>query len=919
MTAVLTAAEPSGAWAWTGMRITAAADLTELREYAGLKEEERVGKAISEQITFLAAQLGERAGAALELRWWWRPETATLEAYLLTRVWGPDEPAARAAAEAAASRLSAAPRHVFTAALTDSELHAALQPFTPHPAGAVEVRKRVLVETPHRPDAGVLYYFAVQPFTGTYRSWEPLLRAITSLPHPVVVTVGLNPMPVPGSLNQAVALSASHYKRLATDGEYQHGGLYGGRVKLTPDAFAVEAEKMYADAGRRYQGSAFRIRVAVCAPQPLGDDLPSVIGATISSSERGAAENYLTSHATGATYTLERPSGPQLEIFTRNLGSLSFGDWGGHPVWRGPAPPSAALYPLTWIVDAEEATAAFRLPIAAHGTLPRFPVRARTPAVVADYTPSGPHLVLGGQPDAGPLGVELADLNRHALFLGTTGSGKTDSTLSFVRQLWGTHRVPFTVLEPVNAERDDYRWLATLPGFEELLIFTVGDEHTAPLRLNPFEVPPGVRVATHAANLRACFDAAFGLWDPLPAIYARALREMYQKAGFDLAEIAGEADTWPVLADFVAAITEVTDGLDYAGEVRSNILAASRLRAESLAEGACGTTLSAARSFPVADLLSRPVVIELAAIGDDTKEQALVMALLLNAMTEHYKAHREGSRLAHVTVIEEAHRLLGRPAPGGDTRQGDAQARAAETFANTLAENRKYGEGLVIVEQSPSKLIADAYKNTNLKVMHQLLSAEDRDLIGDTMRFSDDQRAYAGALPKMSAFAFHSRLDRPALVAVDDVRARDAAQRGLPEAPLAGNDELTRRHRAWLAGNPAASAAMTPQAPCGICPVRCSFAYAANRAAEAHIPAFRERMKSWPSARDDRPAWWEATGELLESWGAVKRPHRAGPDDPHWRTAVFVALLEKAYSGDTGRWRALYRDHLTRMRQDAAR
>ncbi|MEV4823239.1 hypothetical protein [Micromonospora sp. NPDC049274] len=919
MTAVLVAAEPTGVWAWTGVRIEAAADLSELREYAELKEQERVAKAVSEQVTFLAAQLGEHSGAPLELRWWWRPEKGALEAYLLTLVRGVTEAAARAAAEAAARRLMAAPRHVFTAPLTETGLRAALLPFPPHPAGAVEVRKRVLVERPQRPDAGVLYYFAVQPFTGTSRSWEPLLRAITSLPHQVVVTVGLDPMPVPGSLNQAIALSASHYKRLAVDGEFHHGGLYGGRVKLTPDAFAVDAEKIYADAGRRYQGSAFRIRVAVCAPQPLGDDLPSAIGATISRSERAESETYLTSRATGATYALERPAGPQLEIFARNLGSLSFVDWGGHPVWRSATPPTAALYPLTWIVDAEEATAAFRLPIAPHGTLPRFPVRTRTPAVVADYTPAGPYVVLGGQPGAGSLGVELTDLNRHALFLGTTGSGKTNSTLSFVRQLWAEHRIPFTVLEPVNAERDDYRWLATLPGFEDLLVFTVGDEHTAPLRLNPFEVPLGVRIATHAGNLRACFDAAFGLWDPLPAIYARALRETYQQAGFDLAEIAEESDTWPALSDFVTAITAVTEDLDYSGEVRSNILAASRLRAESLAEGACGPTLSAARSFPVAELLSRPVVIEMAAIGDDTKEQALVMALLLNAMTEHYKAHREGSRLAHVTVIEEAHRLLGRPLPGGDGRQGDAQARAAETFANTLAENRKYGEGLVIVEQSPSKLIPDAYKNTNLKVMHQLLSAEDRELIGDTMRFSDDQRAYAGALPKMSAFAFHSRLDRPALIAVDDVRARDAAERELPEAPLADNDELTRRHRVWLATNPAAAAAMAPQASCGICPVRCSLAYAAERAAADHVTTFRERMKTWPSAPADRPAWWDATGELLESWGDKSRPHRAAPGDQHWSIAVFVALLGKAYSGDTGRWRGLYRDHLMRAGQGGAR
>jgi hypothetical protein len=910
---VLVAGDAGGTWAWTGVRIAAAADLSELREYAELAEPQRIAKAVSEQVAFLSAQLGDSPGTPLELRWRWRPETSLLEAYLLTRSHAPDETAARAAAGDAARRLQAAPRHVFTEALSELELHAALAPFRPHPAGAVEIRKRVLVGTPQRPDAGVRYYLAVQPFTGTFRSWEPLLRLLTSQPHPVVITVGLDPIRVPDSLSRAVAEAATQYKRLASPGEHHNGGLYGGAMKLTPDAFAVDAERIYADAGRRYQGTAFRIRVAVCSPAPLGDDLPSVLGATISRSERGESENYLSTTSLGAAFVLERPAGPDLEVFGRNLGSLSFQDWGGHPVWRDAAPPRS-LEPLSWIVDAEEATAAFRLPIAAHGTLPRFPVRTRTPAVVADYAPAGPHLVLGrqgvGQSDAGPLGIELDDLTRHALFLGTTGSGKTNSTLAFLRQAWTRHRIPFTVLEPVNAERDDYRWLATLPGFEDLLVFTVGDEHTAPLRLNPFEVPAGVRISTHMANLRACFDAAFGLWDPLPAIYARALRETYQRAGFDLTTTADAADDWPRLTDFIAAITDVTDSLDYAGEVRANILAATRLRAESLAEGPCGSTLSAARSFPIAGLLTRPVVIELAAVGDDVKEQSLVMALLLNVMTEHYKAHRATSRLTHLTVVEEAHRLLGRPTPGGDARQGDAQARAADAFANTLAENRKYGEGLVIVEQSPSKLIPDAYKNTNLKVMHQLLSEEDRDLIGDTMRFSPDQRAYAGALPKMTGFAFHSRLDRPALIAVDDVRAEDAARRGLAEAPLAGNEELARRHRAWLTGDEVATAAMAPQAPCGVCPVHCALAHAAGRAARTDLGAFREHMAGWPATAADRPGWWDETLQLLDGAGEAHRPRRIETGDPHWRVAVFVALLAAAYSGDSTRWIRLCHDHL---------
>jgi hypothetical protein len=897
-----------GAWAWTGVRIAAAADLTDVREFADLPEAERLSKAVREQVSFLSGHLGRPE--PIELRWIWDPESGRLEAFLLSRAHGRDREEAVTAALAVAAALATAPRQVFIEPLSEREIEHALAPFAIAGSGAVEVRKRVLIADPQRPDAGVRYYFGVQPFTGTARSWEPLLRALSSHPHPVAISVGLSPMAVPGSLIRAVAAAASHYRRLASDGEYQQGHLYGSKVKLTPDAFAVEADKIYADAARRYQGGAFQIRIACFSPVPLGDGIPGVLGTTISSTERGEGENYLSTDALGVSFSLERPQDqPQLDDFVYNVESLSFREWGGHPIWADRFPPPPALRPLTWIVDAEEATAAFRLPVAAHGTLPGFAVRSLSPAVVADYEPNGAHLVLGrqnlGDRDGGALAIALDDLTSHALFVGTTGSGKTNSSLAFLYQLWRDHGVPFTVIEPVNADRDDYRWLATLPEFDDLLILTVGDEKVAPFRLNPFEVPSGVRISTHIANLRACFDAAFGLWDPLPAIYARALRETYARAGFDVTAHAVANEKWPVLDDFVTAITDVTADLDYAGEVRSNILAASRLRAESLLEGPCGPTLAAARSFPIAELLARPVVVELAAIGDDAKEQALVMALLLNVMTEHYKAHRTSSDLAHVTVIEEAHRLLGRPTPGGDVKQGDAQVRAAEAFANTLAENRKYGEGLVIVEQSPSKLIPDAYKNTNLKVMHRLLSGEDRILIGDTMRFSDDQRRYAGALPKMSAFTYHSRLDRPALIAVPDVRAEDAVARQVPQAPLVSNAEIARRHTGWAETTPVVAEALVPQAPCGVCPVHCSLAYAAERAAADGAGEYKDIMKLWQSTSDpvDRERWRKLF-DLLDRVGSSHRPARVVPGEPHWRTAIFIALYGGMFpDGNPSRWR----------------
>ena len=105
----------------------------------------------------------------------------------------------------------------------------------------------------------------------------------------------------------------------------------------------------------------------------------------------------------------------------------------------------------------------------------------------------------------------------------------------------------------------------------------------------------------------------------------------------------------------------------------------------------------------------------------------LSSALLLQLMSEHYRAGRERDTLAHVTVIEDAHRLPGRPGPGyGDSREAAARARATAAFAHTVLENRRYGEGIVLVEQVPSKLVDEAFVNINVKIVHRLPAEVDR-------------------------------------------------------------------------------------------------------------------------------------------------------------------------------------------------
>ena len=70
-------------------------------------------------------------------------------------------------------------------------------------------------------------------------------------------------------------------------------------------------------------------------------------------------------------------------------------------------------------------------------------------------------------------------------------------------------------MEPAKTE---YRALLHDPAIgSRLRIFTLGDEQTAPFRLNPFEVMEGIPVSVHIDLLKSAFTASFGMWTPLPS------------------------------------------------------------------------------------------------------------------------------------------------------------------------------------------------------------------------------------------------------------------------------------------------------------------------------------------------------------------------------------------------------------------
>ena len=377
-----------------------------------------------------------------------------------------------------------------------------------------------------------------------------------------------------------------------------------------------------------------------------------------------------------------------------------------------------------------------------------------------------------------PYYFDVSDLNRHGLIIGITGGGKTNTSKYLLGELWRTHRKPFLVIESAKRE---YWELMNLPGFNDLLLFTLGSEEPGKsirYRINPFEVVGTVSLQTHIDYLLSTFKAAFELYPPMPYVLETSVYEIYKDRGWDIVtsqNTLGLKD-YPTLTDLYRKIDVVTDALGYHQEAKENTKAALKARINSLRIGGKGAMMDTRYSIPIEKLLSTPAVLELEDLGDDDTK-AFVIGMVLVQLYEYRKStHKSGqAKLIHLTMIEEAHRLLKRVPEGGEG--GNPRAKSVEFFCNLLAEIRSFGQGFLIADQIPTKLASDTLKNTNLKIVHRIVMEEDRQAIGRAMHMNEEQINYLSALRRGYAAVYaegdnHPKMIRFPLVVNDNAMAR---------------------------------------------------------------------------------------------------------------------------------------------------
>ncbi|MFX4241657.1 helicase HerA domain-containing protein [Aliarcobacter butzleri] len=381
--------------------------------------------------------------------------------------------------------------------------------------------------------------------------------------------------------------------------------------------------------------------------------------------------------------------------------------------------------------------------------------------------------------------LSLEGLNSHLFVSGITGGGKSNTIKGILEKLQDKNSldkaIPFLVIEPAKSE---YKHL--LKKIPNLQIFRPGSKDDI-FRLNPFifehsRKNKSVTLTKHVDMLKTTFSSAFPMYGPMPYILEEAIHNIYKTKGWsfetedhpyftDLEEANYDRKSlfFPNMEDLKEEVERVVDNAGYYQDLQNNIKAALKTRINNLTLGVKGKIFNSRHNFSSKLLFETPTIIELSNIVDD-EEKAFLMGLILNKLYAYKEEQGSKNQLSHITVIEEAHRLLPNISLDKSGEEASARAKAIETFTNILAEIRAYGEGIIIADQIASKLNRDVIKNTNIKIVHRTMDYEDREIVGKAINLSDEQILDIAELKSGESIVHNKDIHQAFMVKIDEFK-----------------------------------------------------------------------------------------------------------------------------------------------------
>ena len=195
---------------------------------------------------------------------------------------------------------------------------------------------------------------------------------------------------------------------------------------------------------------------------------------------------------------------------------------------------------------------------------------------------------------------------------------------------------------------------------------------------------------------------------------------------------------YPTFNDLLRRLPEIINSSSYSSDTKGDYTGALVTRVNSLTNGISGEIFCDCYDIPDNVMFDENTVVDLSRVGS-SETKSLIMGIIILKLVEYRMANANGANqgLRHVTVLEEAHNLLKRVTQG--TAGSNVVGKSVEMICNSIAEMRTYGEGFVIVDQSPTAVDIAAIKNTNTKILMRLPEKGDCEAVGNAVGLNEDQ------------------------------------------------------------------------------------------------------------------------------------------------------------------------------------
>ncbi len=331
--------------------------------------------------------------------------------------------------------------------------------------------------------------------------------------------------------------------------------------------------------------------------------------------------------------------------------------------------------------------------------------------------------------------LDLNSFTSHCFITGSTGSGKSNTTYGLLEKFL-QNDIPFLVVEPAKGEYKE-----AFGAVEGINIFSTNPLIGQMLKLNPFRFDGNIHILEHLDRLIEIFNACWEMYAAMPAILKDAVEKTYIEKGWDLLNSVYMRDgepVYPTFNDLMRVLPNVINESGYSADTKGDYIGALVTRVNSLTNGISGQIFCDNYDIPDEVMFDQNTIVDLSRVGS-TETKSLIMGILVLKLSEYRMSHanQANAGLRHITVLEEAHNLLKRVTPG--SAGSNVVGKSVEMICNSIAEMRTYGEGFIIVDQSPTAVDVAAIKNTNTKILMRLPEKGDCEAVGNAAGLDDEQ------------------------------------------------------------------------------------------------------------------------------------------------------------------------------------